>query len=261
MKISLLFKKGILISILSLLVFSCSDNPSSTDEEAPEFPSFESIQPDVSYFLNNNPQKAKQTSDNFNTGKTIALSLNNFTTYGQIYNGFFQSASGSGAEFKDGEWVWDYSYAYQNESVSIVLTARESGNDLLWDMTWSFQGTEESIDDYTVVEGRTSKDGSNGSWTFNSLDPNSSEEVPVLVTTWERQSETEATIEMTPYDGNTASGSFAYTQDGDEHSLTASDGSDGETNVYWNTDTMEGYYETDGERNCWDSNFQDTACS
>lgn len=261
MKIHKLLKKGALLAVLSLLLFSCSDNPSSSDDEAPEFPSFEAIQPDLSYFQNNNPQKTQQTSNNFNNGKTIALSLGSFTSFSQIYAGLFQSASQSGAELEDGRWVWDYGYSYQNESVSVVLTARESGNDILWDMTWSFQGTEESIDDYTVVEGRTAKDGSNGSWTFNSLDPNSSEEVPVLVTTWEKQSDSEVTIEMTYYDGNTASGSFIYTQDSDEHLITASDGSDGETNVYWNTDSMEGYYESDGERNCWDSNFQDTTCS
>jgi hypothetical protein len=258
-------KKAAMITALSLLVFSCSDNPSSSSEEegeAPEIPSLQSVQPDLSYFLNNNPQKANQTTTNFNTAKTMALSLSSINSFAQIYGGFFQSASQEGADFKDGAWVWDYTYSYGGESVSIVLSSRESGGDILWDMTWSYQGPEQSFDDYTVITGRTSKDGNRGSWTFNSLDADNSEEIPLLESTWEKDGESKITIETNYYSENSLIGTYSYNQDGSEFSLSVDDvEEDFDSIVNWNTETMTGYYESDGEKKCWDSNFQDTACS
>lgn len=256
-------KKGFSFVVLMLLIISCSDNSSSPDSEgeAPTLPSLDAIQPDLSYFTENNPQKAKQTANNFNAAKTLATSLSFYASYGQFYGAFFQSAGQSNAEFQDGSWVWDYTYSYEGESVSVVLTSRETGNDFLWDMTWSYQGNQESFDDYTVIEGRTAKDGNSGSWTFNSLEPNSSNEIPVLITEWEKESDTEVSTSTKIYDSGQEVASFGYSQNGSAFNMTVNDlENQSESIISWNTDTMTGYYETDGEQKCWDSNFQDTEC-
>ncbi len=254
-----------MVVVLSLYIASCSDNPSSSSEEngeAPEIPSLQSVQPDLSYFMNNNPQKAKQAATNFNTAKSMALSLSSITTFGQVYGGFFQGASQGGAEMKDGSWVWDYTYSYGGESVSIVLTSRESGGDIIWDMTWSYDGADGSFEDYTVITGRTSKDGNSGSWTFNSLDETGSNEVPLFESTWEKDGDDNLTIETKYYSENSVAGTYGYSQNGSDFSLSVNDSEeDFDSNIYWNTETMTGYYESDGEKKCWDSNFQDTTCS
>lgn len=254
-----------MITALALLVFSCSDNPSSSSEEegeAPEIPSLQSVQPDLSYFLNNSPQKANQTTTNFNTAKSMAISLSGINSFGQIYGGFFQSAAQEGAEFKDDKWIWDYTYSYGGESVSIVLTSFESGGEIIWDMTWSYQGSEGGFDDYTVIAGRTAKDGSSGSWTFNSLDTTGSNEIPFLESSWEKDGDSKVTIETKYYNENSLAGTFTYNQDNSAFSLSVNDMEEEfDSNIYWNTETMTGYYETDGEKKCWNSNFQDATCS
>lgn len=261
----MLLRKIALIVVLLLLVVSCSDdsNPSNPDEgEAPGIPTMDAIQPDLSFFLENNPQKAKQTANNFNAAKQFAVMFSSITSFGQVYSGFFQGASQSEAERKDGAWVWDYNYSYGGESASVVLTSREAGNEIVWDMTISYSGPEGSFDDYKMVSGRTSKDGMSGSWTFNSLSVDGSEEVPLMVSTWEKTSDTEVDLETNYYEENgSLAGSFSYTQDSSDFMLEASGMGEGNNSTaHWNTETQEGYYEIGGERQCWDSNLQDTPC-
>lgn len=258
----MLVRRTALILILSLFAFSCSDdsNPSNPDDgEAPDLPSLTAIQPDLSFFLNNSPQKANQTVTNFNAAKSFALSFSTIMSFGQVYTEFFQAASQSEAELENGAWVWDYDYGYQGESASVVLTSRESGNSVLWDMTISYSGPQGSYDDYKMVEGQTSKDGNSGSWTFNSLSTDGSEEVPAMASNWEKTSDTEVMIETSYYSSEGAlQGTFTYTRDASDFMINAT--GDSENDVHWNTDTQEGYYETEGERMCWDSDLQDTPC-
>ncbi|WP_234570837.1 hypothetical protein [Rhodohalobacter sp. 614A] len=258
------FKKIAMIAVLALLLVSCGDDsPSGSDDgSAPTLPSLENIQPDLSFFLNNNPQKATQTSANFSVAKNLALSLSYFSSFGQIYTGFFQGASQSQAEMENGAWVWDYDYSYGGEVASVVLTSRETGNELLWDLTMSYNGPEGSFENYTLISGRTTKDGSSGSWTLNALSSNGSNEVPLLVSEWEKQGDSQINIETNFYgDGGAIEGSYTYTQDASDFMMTVSGLESGSGSaVHWNTDTQEGYYETDSERKCWDGNLQDTPC-
>lgn len=255
-----------MITVLSLFMYSCSDDssPAGPEEgEAPRLPTFDAIQPDLSFFLENNPQKAKQPANNFNAAKQFALSFSSITSFGQVYSGFFQGATQSGAEMEGGAYVWDYDYSYGGESASVVLTSRESGNEFIWDMTISYSGPEGSYDDYTIVSGRTSKDGMSGSWTFNSLSTDGSEEVPFLVSSWEKTGDSQVSIETNYYaESGSLEGSFSYTQEANDFMLEASDFEGGDNSTtQWNTETQEGYIEIGGERQCWDSSLQDSACS
>src|SRR5690625_4914881 len=44
--------------------------------------------------------------------------------------------------------------------MAMVLTARDSGDETIWDMTISLSNDEIQIDNYRMIDGRMSKDGS-----------------------------------------------------------------------------------------------------
>jgi hypothetical protein len=252
-----------LLLLFSFTAISCGDDPVSAKKDPPTFPEFSNIQPDLSYFENNNPQKAA-TYTNFYAGASYALGLSAISSFGTIYAGYFTGADNEDATYKDGQWVWEYQYGYERAMVKVVLTAKDTGSFTEWAMNWSFDdGQGESFEDYTMIEGKTANDGTSGSWTFNAQAPeNSSAEVPFLKSDWTRESDTKMTITTKMY--NDAGGVdvvYTFSQDANDFSASVED-NDGKIIVVWNTDTMTGYYQNKvGERFCWDENFQDVACA
>lgn len=190
------------ILLMSLFFWtSCgSDDPvSGMEGNPPALPQFQEIEPDLSYFMNNNPKI--QATDNFYEGKSYALGLAMFGQFSQIYGSFFSSASANGAKFNDGVWTWTYSYEFEGQSVSIELTARELVDSIQWEMNWSFNdGQGNSFENYTMVEGNTAKDGSSGNWTFNSLNPDTNTEEPFMVSEWVRSGDDQYELITTIYD-------------------------------------------------------------
>lgn len=262
MKSSAIFKHSVLSIAFFLFFFSCDSTSSTTDSgQPPQIPDLEAIQPDISYFTDNNPMK-QSDYDHFYEGKNYA------TTFGSLSSLGTASALWPMLMLTEGEksgdrWIWDFTFPTEDGVFSMVLTSRESGNEFLWDMTVSISDSEVNISDYKMLEGRSSKDGNRGSWTFYSMEFEGSHQGPLLVSEWERTSDTEIRITTRFFHENgSEEGRFTYNQNGANYSLTGSsfDGND-TINIVWNTDTMSGYIEYGGERKCWNSNFQDTACS
>ncbi|MEX0724468.1 MAG: hypothetical protein WD357_09835 [Gracilimonas sp.] len=260
-------KLSSLLVIFALFLSACGDDPaSSNDEEPPEFPEFENIEADLSYFEENSQIIGQENYGNFTEAYYSALGLSSITASGVFYTSFFNSANQNEAEFNDGEWRWEYSYSFEGESVSIVLTSRDLGDNVVWEMNWSFDdGQGNAVEDYTMIEGSIAKDGSSGSWTFNSLDPETNNETPFMETTWERSGDDsfESTTEYFG-DGDDVV-TYTYVQDGDLFDVTYS-GSNIDANVYvhWNTSLQNGYYQQgndDNNRNCWNADFTDINCS
>jgi hypothetical protein len=253
------------ILIMTMFVWaSCgSDDPvSGMEGDPPSLPQFEEIEPDLSYFTENNPKV--QTTNNFYNGKSYAMGLVMFGQFSQIYGSFFSSASTEGAEFNDGVWSWSYSYAFEGQSISIVLTAEELTDVIRWEMNWSFDdGQGNSFENYTMVAGTTAKDGNSGNWTFNSLDPDTNTEEPFMVSEWERNGEDQYELTTSFYDnGGQGEEFYTFTQNGTSFDITYVYGEESIL-VHWDTATETGYYQIGDDPNnrfCWDSQFQDVSC-
>lgn len=256
-------KLCIAVLIIAMVGVSCGDDPASSNNgEPPEIPEMENIQPDISYFEDNNPQKSVANTENFYEARNFAISLSYLSLSTQFYTSFFTGASQEEANFQDGAWVWDYSYSYEGVSFSMVLTAQESGDFINWDMTYSYNDGQNGVEDYTIIEGRTAKDGTEGTWTFNSMDE-TNQEVPAMISEWSSESETEVSISSEFYTDGEVSETYTYERNGNEFSLSLT-GFDTENDilVIWNTDTMTGYYQLGNDDPfCWDENFQNVSCS
>jgi|AntRauTorckE6833_2_1112554.scaffolds.fasta_scaffold00035_2 hypothetical protein len=261
------FKFCSLLVVFALFISACGDDPaSSNDGDPPEFPEFENIEADVSYFQENSQSANQENTGNFTDAFYYATGFSSVTASGAFYTSFFGSASQEQAEFSDGEWRWEYSYSLEGESVSIVLTSRDLGDNIVWEMNWSFDdGQGNAIEDYTMIEGSAAKDGSSGSWTFNSLDPESNTETPFMETTWERSGDDnyESTTEIFGNSGGVET--YTFSQAGNIFDVTYST-SNSEDNIFvhWNTTAETGYYQTgnnDSNRYCWNADFTDINCS
>lgn len=243
--------------LLSFVITSCGDDPASVDEDPPELPTFENISPDLTYF----DQEMPSSSPAY-TASAYAASFSYMSQLGTIYSSYFAEANQEEADYQDGTWVWEYNYNWAGESVTIVLESEERENEMYWSMTWSYSGSEQDIDDYTMVEGTIALDESSGSWKFNSIDAETGEHYTVMETTWQMDSETAGQMETVMYDEGTPTGTYLYEWDGAEHTMTFTSQSSDETIVvFWNEDTGTGYYQDGSEQKCWNADFEEVACS
>lgn len=269
--------KRTLKSITVLLVLTvglsgCGDGDSgtnATEDSPPAIPNVEYSQPDISYFQNTSP-KAKSASPNFMAAQSIVLGFSGLSNIGQIYSGFIESAPENEASFNNGVWEWTYSYSHGGASYEMKLTAEESGGSVSWALYWSFDdGQGNSLEDYNLMNGTTQNDGLSGEWTYNSLNPDTNTPVPVLISSWMTDGESEHSIEVQLFDeGSTAAEVVLdYDQDGNDFLMTISYASSSESDIeiYWNPESGLGYIqEGTGERMCWDSSsasVEDVSCS
>lgn len=253
------------ILIMSFITISCSDDPASSNEDPPELPMSQMVEPDVSYFQDNPPQN---NDSNYAEAYYYGVGLGSFAFITQSYLGYFSPANSEDADFKDGKWIWEYSYSFDGQSVSVVLTAEDTGNFVDWEMLWSVDdGQGNSFDDYRIIEGSIAKDGSSGSWTFNTLSSDSGDEVPALITEWSSSGENNLETQIDFYgdsDGELVS-RYTYSQDENEFMVTLSEESENNDYVvFWDDQAMTGYFQTESDpntRQCWDSNYQDVVCA
>lgn len=251
------------ILFFSVTLLSCGDDPVSSNEEPPVLPTFENIEPDLSYFESNPPE---ESNTNYSDAYYYGLSLGSVAFTSQVYLSFFSLAESEEVDFKNGKWIWEYTYSYEGESVSIKLTAEKNGDFIDWEMLWSFddgQGT--SITDYSVVTGSTASDGTSGSWTFNTLNPDTNQEEPVLVSEWTSSGEGNLEIQTDYYDAGSVVTTYTFTQDGNEFTVFFSDtDEENDITVFWDEEALTGYYQLGSDsssRACWDSSYQDVTCS
>ncbi len=262
--------KNIVLFGVLLGLMACGDNSTGPDpSEAPSFPEVQSeqAQPDVSFFENNQPKvfsdmPSTESTDNYYVARNWAISSSYTFAFAGSYAGFLMAGNENDVAYEDGVWVWEYSYQYENESVSLKLTAEDVPGGYKWAMYWSFNDGETSIKDYKVMEGTVSEDGSEGSWTFNTLNTDTNQEQLAYTSEWTVSSNTESTMTVQWYDDSgTTSFTANYDKNEPDHTMTYTNPNDPDITLYWNTDTNEGYYQEGSEKRCWDENFADVTCS
>jgi hypothetical protein len=261
----------VLILTLAAGLTACSDSGSSAVEEDQEPALVEltaNARPDISFFEENNPssttQKGAANADvnNYNAAKAAATGGTAILSY----TSFFNLAAGIDADFEDDQWVWEYSGSQDGRSGSIRTTARPQDTGFSWETFISYQDEEgNSIDNVKVMDGSTRNSGNQGNWSFyNAFTEDADNSSPILSSSWTVVNETERSTELEIFDEEgTSVGTVNYEQDGAENTMTLDFGGDNDTaEVFWNTDTNEGYVKQgDDEATCWGNDFQDVSCT
>lgn len=271
-----MFKRIPKISVLLLtgafIVISCKNDPASlNDDEPPQIPAAESMKMDFSAFENNQNQKAdvtRQSGNNFSQAVVRVFVIKTVTDINlAIPRALLEAASNAEAEFNDdGEWVWSFSKTTGSDTYEVRLVASRASED---GVGWQFFVTNSSlnIDNKLFFSGSANAEGTEGTWIYYNL-LNSEEEEAVSKITWRVNGEEDVTLRLEVISDHTnhAGDYVEYTFDGTVKNAVYFNADKGETTeIQWNIETNEGYIiapgYNNGEKACWDSNFQDVACS
>ena len=258
----------LLYRFLSLLLIfftitSCSDNSTGVDDELmdpPMIPEAIPVEVEIDYF-NNLPEYSEKTEAAYEAAGyafLASISLSGGAAIGTI---FLELAQSEDAEFKNGIWEWTYSFQQGSESLLIRITAKPVSTGYEWKVFLSgdFTGLGQSLDEFLFLSGTVNSDGTSGFWSF--FDPDSQN--PILSYEWNITSATEYSAQYTYNDPEEEDFfTISYERDGvDSYIFLTGDEFGSGIDVYWNTTTLTGYIVEDGVKTCWDSNFEETACS
>lgn len=258
----------LLLTLTAFVISGCSligSNGSSPDN-APSFPDLEKAEADVSYFENHNPKVNGNTStktSNYYAARGVVLAKNAYSTLQKIYGKFFEKVRSGDPKFVDGIWKWVHSIDYLGITAEVSTTAeRISNNREYWAMFWTYEIGDRGIEDYKVMDGTVAEDGSQGEWTFNKPGSDSDEEVPILGSQWTIKSDKKKVMTLSIYDDGAPYATAEYERDGSVHEMSFYyETKSGNITVGWNTDTKKGYIIENGDKKCWDGNFENVPCN
>ncbi len=262
--------KSLVYVLLGLFVISCSSSSDSdeTNNNPPSLPTAinKDAQPDLSFFIDNQPKVQSTTiadTSNYYYARNSVLGFSSFYTFGSVYSGFLQAANQQDATFTEGEWQWSYMYSYGNETAEILLTSREVADRWEWVLYLTYDdGQGNSYENYKVMEGTVSEDGLQGTWTFNSLNPETNQEVKAFDNSWMVTSDDEKVFSVKAYaEDGSVDFSADYIQNSSDYDLTYMFSDSNDWQVLWNTDSNIGSVDDGTEIRCWDENFVNAPCS
>lgn len=258
--------------ILCVLLFfsSCDDDPSSVNDEPPQLPPVQSMEADFTSFESQQKQAQPQnkSADNFQRAITSAVILKAVVElHLAIPKALLTAAKNTDAEFNDnGQWEWNFSKTADGNTFGVrLLGIREGENTVNWQ--FFVTNSQLGLEDHLFFSGTTNSNGTEGMWTYYSLqDTENQEEVSGVEWTVNGEEDIQLRLEVTS-DRNGNQGDYIdYTFDAPLKTAIYYDSSkDQETTIQINVDTKAGYIiapdYNNGNKACWDENFQDISCN
>lgn len=227
--------------------------------EDPDLPDTAPVEVDVSYFESANAGDTEEYL-NFNMAETYAYSTNSIMLgYMSVVDVYFGLGSDEDADVVDGVWKWEYTY----DTLTIIITAEDIGTGIEWYLYMDGTDPDTGVvyDEYAFFYGFTSHDGSYGERLFYSDDVSVVE--PVVTYEWEITSEDNYVMSLNFNDDESGETmQMNYVKDGEHHTIESTDMfSAGVSVIYWNTESMTGYFEIDEDRKCWNDQYLNTSCT
>lgn len=254
------------LKILFIILFTaaamtgCSDDPISDDIDDSTPPSFPELIPyevNTDYFdegMQQNPGENFLTANSFvQVTNTILMSQSQFAMF---YFGFVQD----GEIERDGNtWIWIESVNQGGESFEARAEMKVQNGRTVYELYLSGNVFEkdETVENFLFIDGYEMEDQSEGGWNLYQPEP---EGMPKAEYSYESNDVLTLSAILRNDDG-TSDSEFTYVRDGSDHKAEiALPTEDVDINVFWNSDTEEGYYTRNGELYCWGQNLQDTEC-
>lgn len=255
-----------------LLMNACSDSVSSSKQDTPpKMPPAESMNMDLSTFDENEPpsQVNNETSEVTNFAQAViraALMKVVVDANLALPRAIFKAAAEADANLnEENEWEWSFTKTVNGNTFEVrFVGTRQDENTILWECY--ITNTEKGFDDVLLFEGTSNNDGTEGTWTYYNIQ-NTQEQEAVSQISWSKtETSTTLTLEVisenSPHFGNT----IEYLAEGNiRHATFYNASEDQTTELHWNLETLAGYLiapnYNNGEKACWDSNFQNVPCS
>lgn len=248
----------LLILMVSVSI-SCSDS-NDVAGDPPVIPESSTMDIDISDFQVQRKNTSAQTDSASFRARFTASVLGGVLQVNRIPALILEAAKNSEPEYMgDGEWQWTYDPPQVGGSAQLVAnTGRE-------EVTWSLYLTydQQETDPFLLFSGTSTYDGKEGVWNIHNIQNGD----VVASSNWEITEEL-TSLDMNFYEdgSNTAIATIAYEFDGEVRTISLFQAEENTTVIVeWNIETKAGFIIAPGfnggEKACWDSQFQDVACT
>ncbi|MEX0681711.1 MAG: hypothetical protein WD097_10055 [Balneolales bacterium] len=269
----------LLTSFLALVIWNCSDSPAGPDlSNAPDAPTIENVEMDFSVFeqAENYESSQMKSLSEFSSKWQHRLESTDSSAYeqaalfafyadfwfqqmGHLPATFFNENNWGDPDLEGDTWIWEWHFAAQGESITMTVTAETVDNERHWELRYSTEGTESDLDNALLIASRIRLDGTGGNWELYDFHV----EDPVFVVEYEFDGNITTRVDMRFDDEE--EGRFLYQRDDSISTLQMWDVfSTGLMTIEWNNDNGTGSVQSpdyrDGEKVCWNEDFQDTEC-
>jgi hypothetical protein len=270
----ILFASLFFVGTLALFA-GCQDSTSGFEEEPPQLPPTESMEMSFSTFDSEEAQLTGSSdfeaeNEHFSHFSNAAIRVIVMKTVVDLNLAvpkvLLTAATQADPEFsEDNEWVWSYSSSHQNQNMEVRLAASEQSDG---QVVWDFYVTNSSLglDNHLLFTGITSPDNRTGTWTYYRLFGEDSGE-PISDLSWNITDENQATLQLkvlSNRNGNLGDSINFEKNEPVKRAVYFNAEEDSTVEIEWNSDTNEGYLiapdYNNGEKACWDSNFENTEC-
>jgi len=268
----------LVIAIISTGLYSCTDNPSSANDEPPAIPPVSSMEMDYSTFELDPQQSSPKATHTVQEYEHFTAAVGSATILRLVValnvaipRAILEGASNRDPQLNgDGQWEWSYSQTTDQNSFEVRLVAIVSGSGTAeQQVNWEFyvSSDQHGLDNFLFFEGVTSADGSTGTWTYYDL-ASPEQQSAVSRVDWNVVDENNRslTLEVLSDRNNHQGDTIEYSFDGSLKTAVFTDASEGTTvTLVWNPETHEGSITApnynNGVQACWNSNLENTACS
>lgn len=265
---------GTLIAFLAAA--ACESSPSEPGpDEAPDLPPLASMQADVSIFNAANQAAAIDASASSSVGihfvtaaATVTLARAATVIAMTLPVAVFAAAASNTPVYDSGDdaFHWRYMVAAGGITFEADLSGYAMGVQSIWAMRVSRTGSS-PLDDFLWYDGRANLDGTGGEWhVYDASAPSSGTEI--LEIDWTHPNETSWSLTFTNVNPSAeqVGDQLVYEVDGELKTVRYLDASAlAQIEIQWSTATGAGYIEApnynNGARACWDTNFDNAACS
>jgi len=247
-----------LFALTAALVFAGCDSSGSNTEDAPQPIEPAAFEVDTeSYPTTQSADAAAKAGTHVLAGVTTVSALT-FAVEANLALPKLVTAAALQADpvIESGTWVWESTAQTDSSNATFRLEGTPDGEDVVWEMFVSATGPTGGLQNFSLYTGRSSFDGTNGSWSlFYPIDGARSN---VLDASFTVDSETTKSITFEVADGaeRDAGDTIRYARDGDSRTVEYVQVEPvSETTVSWDAITKAGFIQsTDyngNEKSCW----------
>ena len=262
-----------ILSISLMFMVSCSDSPpnSTQQDTTPQLPPAKSMAMDLSIFSSDQPDSTKGGKhENYEEAATTISNVQSMMerNINLSLDLFEQADTAEAEELGNDKWQWKFTNDEQEGRLIYevrLVAEQQSDNQFQWDVFLSSPVLQN--DERHYISGTSNSTVTEGVWTYRSASRSGQPSQELAELDWQRVGDEDIRIGLTILAENGFSGSrLNYHTEGAIRMIELdSSENNGVITIAFNKDTNAGYIESsdynNGERACWDANFENISCS
>ena len=261
------------LTFVLIFIFSCSDSSSidPNPESVPQVPSVKSMEVDLSIFASDQPDS--NATENQANYEAAASSISNIRAVinrniNLALNLFEQADTAQAEKVSEGKWQWKFTSKQGDGDVKlnykVRLVALQQANE---ELKWDFYLTSpvQPGGEMHYITGLSNNAVTKGTWTYHSFGRAGQPSHEMAELDWKIDESKNLNMQLQLLaDNNFKDSQMNYQTDGAVRRIVLAPSEAGETTIEFNAETNAGFIITpeynNGEKACWNSNFENTAC-